>query len=464
MFIIYLPHYDDSGPGGNVVLCQNYYDTYSRIYFADSLVNATPSDAIVVVPNGNTSISSSVSKFPGGTSLYFDGSGDNIRIDPINDLAPANLEWTVEAYVYPTANTGTRTIFVQRNSTSTNSPIWIRLSGLTLQVSVRTTFTTSILNAGTLVQNDWNHIVVQRSRIRDQIEVFLNGTLTGVATLNYSLSLTTLLTDYWYVGGDNITNYFQGYIQDFLYTLGVAKYSGTYVPPEEQSNGNQCSLVTEEPPPEYVAFPGSINLVGTASTVGSGGGYLIADSYSYAEISTGNLSTNWSLTCYYSPDGVATGYSTLFYAQSANLGFLTMDVYPGNVSLGPYSPRDKVVLTFNSTTTNELTLPTPLAQYSTNLFTVTYTPNPNSWMGNPIPPANATLTISVNGDTIFNSNAFTIIGLTTSTGYPNGMVINNIVDTSSTMRFGRDFTSLSQPANNNNTRGIRGYVGPFNLS
>lgn len=470
MFIIYLPHQDtgSGGGGGNVVLCQNYYDNYSKIYLADSLVNASASDAIVVTPNGNTSISSSVSKFPGGSSMYFDGVGDNISIPPVNDLRPQIFEWTVEMYVYPTSSTGTQTLFVQRNSSGTNSPIWIRLSGLTLQASVYSSFAITITNAGTLILNDWNHIVVQRSAIRSTLEVFLNGTLSGTTTLGNLTVLRVLLNDYWYIGGDSNINYFQGYIQGLLYSVGIAKYSGNFVPPTTQDNGSQCVLTTQDVPPSYVTYPGYITIAGSAelSNVVTGG-YVIPDSYSYLQIPAGNLANAWTFSCYYVPDGVESDYSTLFETQTTSASTPTktssLSIWADPYVPGPYSPKTQLRFDIygGSTSSGTITLPEPLLQYSLNLIEFSYIPNPNFWQGNAIPHANSTVSITVNGSQVYYANNFVAFGGNVVTGYGNGMVIHSYYDCTSDMRIGRDFTPTTPV--NLATRGIRGYVGPFNL-
>jgi len=68
-----------------------------------------------VTAHGNAQISTAQSK-SGGSSAYFDGSGDFLTVPADADLQFGSGDFTVEAWVYPTTASGTRCIAAGQGS------------------------------------------------------------------------------------------------------------------------------------------------------------------------------------------------------------------------------------------------------------------------------------------------------------------------------------------------------------
>jgi hypothetical protein len=176
---------------------------------------------------GNAQVSTAVSKF-GGSSMYFDGSGDYLVAPSSPAYAFGTGNFTLEGWFYPTASAN-QALFEMRNSTTSTSGIAVRLlaSSNTLRVIMNNTalFTTSTA----VLLNQWSHIAVVRSS--GTVTAYLNG----VAMTGGSASGSTSLTDNTLWIGELRDGSFQwnGYMDDLRITNGVARYTANFTPPTQ---------------------------------------------------------------------------------------------------------------------------------------------------------------------------------------------------------------------------------------
>jgi len=182
---------------------------------------------------GNTTISTAQSKYY-GSSAYFDGTGDYLSIDvgistSTSDfvLGPSGSDFTIELYLYATssANGGIISTYSNWNDAangysgrwgllfSGNNIWWYNSAG-------------GIGIGESAILNQWVHYAICRSG--STITMYRNGTSIGTQTTNQNYtSINPLVTGY-----INGWGYYQGYLQDLRVYKGIAKYTGTFTPPE----------------------------------------------------------------------------------------------------------------------------------------------------------------------------------------------------------------------------------------
>ena len=199
------------------------------------IIDSTAKNLITTV--GDAKISTTQSKF-GGSSMYFDGTGDWLISLPsiVNTLGTGNL--TVEFWVYPPVITGGyRTIVgdnVHPNGVGdwtiyqNNSAIEIWTAGGSSGV-YNTLTASSVLLATT-----WTHIAWTKSSTTDK--VFVNGVLAGTITDTNNYTGTQVIVGARWQSGTPAYP-FTGYIDDLRITKGIARYTANFTPPVSQSQG-----------------------------------------------------------------------------------------------------------------------------------------------------------------------------------------------------------------------------------
>jgi hypothetical protein len=177
--------------------------------------------------SGDATQSSDQSKF-GGSSAYFDGSGDYLSASS-SSFAFDTGDFTVEAWVYSSdVSSTTQRGWIQTTnqsgglSTSYTTGIIINYNNGALRVNVAGT---SIATPASLINtNQWYHIAVCRQS--GIIRIFVNGNLAASGTASGNCSGQHLC-----VGGYYDTNYLlSGYIDEIRITKGIARYSSNFTP------------------------------------------------------------------------------------------------------------------------------------------------------------------------------------------------------------------------------------------
>lgn len=180
--------------------------------------------AIPMTAQGNAQISTSASKF-GGSSIALDGTGDYVKIDATyNSTFSFTGDFTIEGWVNGSS-------FGQYAAIATNwesgwyfavwngNSLYFYANGAQRVAATGLTFTT-----GT-----WYHVAVTRSG--STIRVFKDGTQVGS---NGTLSGTVSATDFTGIGANvnnnDVTNYWNGYIDEFRISK-VARYTANFTAP-----------------------------------------------------------------------------------------------------------------------------------------------------------------------------------------------------------------------------------------
>ena len=174
---------------------------------------------------GNTQISTGQSKF-GGSSCYFDGTGDYLTIPSSSAFAFAAADFTIE-------------LWVRRSGTGTYPYLWdMRVGGAGAAVSYiylvsdssyelrySVNNITKITGSTTVALNTWHHVALVRNS--GTTTLYLDGSSEGSFSDSASYIAAPLR-----IGDYSSGSYaFTGYMEDWRITRGLARYTSSFTPP-----------------------------------------------------------------------------------------------------------------------------------------------------------------------------------------------------------------------------------------
>jgi len=174
---------------------------------------------------GNAQISTTQSKF-GGSSMYFDGTGDYLISSESNICNFALGDFTIEFWLYLNTTSGTQNIIDPRPASTSGAYTTLYTSGGTIRFFTQTTdrITSSSVNT-----NEWFHVAVCRSGT--STKMFFNGTQTGSTyTDTNSYVSSRLVIGAGFANTSSITNAMNGYIDD-LRISRYARYTANFTAP-----------------------------------------------------------------------------------------------------------------------------------------------------------------------------------------------------------------------------------------
>jgi hypothetical protein len=171
---------------------------------------------------GDAKISSTQSKF-GGTSMYFDGTGDYAYI-PDGFPAFGTGDLTIEFWINPSNVTNNKVSLYDARDNQSDSPIvWQNNAGIYLFAASDRIIISSGLSVGT-----WAHVALVRSS--GVYKLYLDGTASGTTYANTD----SLVAKDLYIAGRYTadTAFYNGYIDDFRIS-SMARYVSNFTPPTE---------------------------------------------------------------------------------------------------------------------------------------------------------------------------------------------------------------------------------------
>jgi hypothetical protein len=189
--------------------------------------------AHTITANGNAQIDTAQSKF-GGTSGLFDGTGDWIDTPDSADFTFGSGDFTIDFWFRLGATGILQFIFGQSNSagaaTSCSSYAYISVANKLTAVSYvgSTQYTAS---SGTALRTGvWYHAAIVRSSTT--FSVYLDG-VRGATTANIGASSVNDSPNKFAVGrvGEYTSNTFNGWIDEFRISNGVARWTSNFTPP-----------------------------------------------------------------------------------------------------------------------------------------------------------------------------------------------------------------------------------------
>ena len=223
MAIIVINPYQYAGSSGDP-----YFSNVSILLHGDGTNGSTTftdssSNNHTLTVKGDAQISTAQSKF-GGSSMYFDGNGDYLTVSD-SSLALGTGEYTIELWVYILSATSLEAM--ASCGTSAGGSWQLRFGSSSVggrQIDFRVGTVTRL--STTISFNTWHHLAVTRDSSNTG-RMFLNGTIEDSSTFTNNHSQDALK-----IGVNrSVSSYFDGYIDDFRITKGVARYTSNFTPP-----------------------------------------------------------------------------------------------------------------------------------------------------------------------------------------------------------------------------------------
>jgi hypothetical protein len=192
---------------------------YSTNYPASLLLNFNNGGIIdqhgtnVLETVGNAQLSTAVKKYD-SASMYFDGTGDYLKVPSSVAFAFGTGDFTWEAWVYFNS-TGSRILDFN------TSMLWLT-SGTLQYYSGSGRITSDALTLG-----QWYHVALVRGS--GVTKMYINGTQNGVNftdSINYPTNALIIGAD-----SGSFSQFMNGYIDDLRITKGYARYTSNFTPP-----------------------------------------------------------------------------------------------------------------------------------------------------------------------------------------------------------------------------------------
>lgn len=173
---------------------------------------------------GNAQISTTQSKF-GGSSMYFDGTGDYLKNPSQSITELGSGDWTIEFWLYASSLSATVFVFDQRSTTTQVAPC-IYIGGasnneIKFYVNGADRIVSSAISTTT-----WYHVAI--AKYSGNTKLFINGSQSGSTYVDAN----TYVNNPIYIGARfDATSGFPGYIDDLRITKGIARYTSNFTPP-----------------------------------------------------------------------------------------------------------------------------------------------------------------------------------------------------------------------------------------
>lgn len=181
---------------------------------------------------GNAIISTAKKAY-GLSSGYFDGTGDYISTPDSDDFCFGTGAWTIEWCMYPTVFSAAKSHGICGQYVDDNNFWNITFYETTIYIELVVGGISKALYgfvcSGYISVNSWYHIAVVRNGTN--ILLFINGTkytldvLTAVSTNAYPNFAAPLTIGF----DDRFNRYFQGYIDEFRVSNGIARYADRFL-------------------------------------------------------------------------------------------------------------------------------------------------------------------------------------------------------------------------------------------
>ncbi len=192
-----------------------------------AIYDATGRNPVETVGNADTVMT--IKRFA-DSSMFFDGSGDYLRIPSSEDFGFSTGNFTIEGWFNALSLTDNRCIIDFRASGGGGSQvkptIYIISSRVTLLVSGGSQIQSGVLNT-----NQWYHFAVVRNS--GVTRMYIDGIQVGsnyTDTNNYGITNVCIIgqvgNDLAFAGGG-----WNGYLEDIRITRGVARYTSSFTPP-----------------------------------------------------------------------------------------------------------------------------------------------------------------------------------------------------------------------------------------
>jgi hypothetical protein len=196
----------------------------------------------VVTVSGNAQISTAQSKF-GGSSLYFDGTGDYVSAGSASDwtfMHLADARWTFESWVRVTSFAAVNTIVSTSNGSTVDTGIYCAIAATTRVVNLqvfRGVAASYVVtgNFATAFPNDsaWHHLAItwDHSLASSNATLWIDGVPYGTLNKTANTPATLPATAPLKLGGYDAVGNFNGYMDDIRVTKDLVRYTSNFTAP-----------------------------------------------------------------------------------------------------------------------------------------------------------------------------------------------------------------------------------------
>lgn len=241
--------------------------------------NFTPSTAALTT---TTTVSANQSN-----SVSFDGNGDYLTLPTGTSLQLNTQDFTIEAWVYPTARVTNSAYIISQSSygVGTDFVFWITSTGILQFYMLSGGANNIVTSTGTVPLNAWTHVAIVRSG--SLFRLYINGVNDG--SLTGSQNITNTYTPATIANSTNNTGsvYFPGQISNLRVTRGVAVYTTNFTP---ATSALTATTTVSSSSTNSVSFDGSGDYLSVPSNAafGFGTGDFTVEYWVYA--------TSWAST------------------------------------------------------------------------------------------------------------------------------------------------------------------------
>ena len=195
--------------------------------------DATGKNSLTTV--GDARISTAVTKYGTG-AMYFDGTGDYLNCGYSPQFEFGTGDFTVECWVYTTSYAATQSLFdsrVQAAVVEANRLVLYILATSGYPQLYDASNDVAVISTIAVPLNTWTHIAFTRNS--GTARVFVNGQVGATNasfTTNFLVNKLVIGAAIQVSGGGVYNrNFFNGYIDDYRITKGIARYTTAFVPP-----------------------------------------------------------------------------------------------------------------------------------------------------------------------------------------------------------------------------------------
>ena len=186
----------------------------------------------------------------GTASAKFDGSNDTVSIPYMSETEFGNIDFTIEGWFRSQA-AGNQILCSQGNG---SNGFWILINPGTNTLNFRPYGTVAYetsMTSQTINQDQWHHFAISKAGTTSYTWIDGQGGTTNTHNGGLENDSNTAFT----IGGFYAGNsYFNGHIDEFRFTTGVARYTGSFTPPAAAFD-----TVTEYSEAKYIGQIGGIN-------------------------------------------------------------------------------------------------------------------------------------------------------------------------------------------------------------
>ena len=437
-----------------------------------AFIDATGKNAITRV--GDTQISTAQSKF-GGASAYFDGTGDRLTLPANTAFAFGTGDFTIECWFNVSSLATNKGIFQLSNSSNyyTSNTASILMSTYQGKITINL-MAISAQTSLTVTDGSWYHVALVRSSGITKIyingglrtEVGTSGAITDSNNYSYAYlgigaygsSSTVLPTQTW-----------NGYIDEFRITKGIARYTGNFTLPTTAFY-NTASTTSLDP--YFNQVSALLHMDGTSGSTA----FTDSSASTLAVTANGNAQLSTSTTKYGTASGYFDGTDDYLAATFASgtaisgTGDFTVECWinSGNLSGSQYgrgiislynASGHKLLIRVSTTSPYLLNVysaeasGTPLGTSGTNVTGSTITAN--TWYHVALVRQSGVFNLYLDGVLLFTNNSNTALSLSTKDKIyvgrsPDGAspdwvgYIDDVRITNSVARYAANFTPPTQ--------------------